>query len=80
MGIRLYQGGTFINFEKKSRGTIIPGGTFIRESRVGQKTIRVQKCPQEPLFINTVYLQNVPKFIVIAILLVFMQHKKIAPY
>ena len=34
MGIRLYQGGTFIDFGKKSRGTIIPGGTFIRESRV----------------------------------------------
>ena len=35
MGIRLYQGGTFINFEKSPGGTIISGGTFIRESRVG---------------------------------------------
>ena len=34
MGIRLYQGGTFISFEKSPGGTIIPGGTFIRESRV----------------------------------------------
>ena len=30
----LIPGGTFIIFEKSPGGTIIPGGTFIRESRV----------------------------------------------
>ena len=34
MGLCLYQGGTFINFEKSPGGTNILGGTFIRESRV----------------------------------------------
>ena len=37
MGICLYQGGTFINLIKSPGGTIFPGGTFIRESRVEQK-------------------------------------------
>ena len=34
MGVRLYQGCTFIDLKKSPGGTIIPGGTFIRESRV----------------------------------------------
>ena len=34
MGVRLYQGVRLSIFKKSPGGTIIPGGTFIRESRV----------------------------------------------
>ena len=34
MGIRLYQGVRLLILKKTPGGTIIPGGTFIRESRV----------------------------------------------
>ena len=34
MGVRLYQGVRLLILKKSPGGTIIPGGTFIRESRV----------------------------------------------